>query len=202
MPHGTAIVHIRPVIDREEIDDLVDVQEMLLELQDDEGPVRLLEIGRKRFPGADSDSPNWGHVRAVTEDHEELEEILGDATYTTTTQGERHQSATRVAAQGAWELDRAGTSTYQRLQLEGSVGDDLLAQLHVHAEASYVLNVKNPRATSDAGLDPEDRPELPDDLQQQFDGNRWLAADPPRLLDHVGVEFVLVPAELRTTRDG
>lgn len=196
MPHGTATIHVRPVVDREQIDSLVDVQEMLLELDDADGPTRLLEIGRKRLPGARSDSPNWGYVRTVVDEPEELADVLDDDTYTTQTQGRRHQSATRVAAEGTWELARASTTTYLRLELDGAVDDELIEQLHVHPFASYVMNVKNPRVASQAGLEDDERAELPDELQRVFDGNRWSSVDPPELLDHVGVEFVLVPADL------
>lgn len=195
MTRGSAIVHVRPVVDRERIDALVDVQEMLVELVDDEA-VRVLEIGRKRLPDTSSDSPNWGHVRATGTSRDDVADLFDDATYRTQTQGERHQSATRVAAEGSWALERDGRDTHLVLELEGQVDDELLAQLHLHPRARYVLNVKNPRAAGDAGLDEEDRAELPDHLQEAFDGNRWAPADPVELLDHVGVEFVLVATEI------
>lgn len=198
MRRGHARIHVRPVVDRETIETLVDVQELLLELADDDG-VRVLEVGRKRLPDRSSDSPNWGHVRAAGRSRDDVATLFDDWTYTTQTQGERHQSATRVAAEGSWSLERAGNDTHLVLDLEGHVGDDLLGALHVHDHGRYVLNVKNPRAAGQAGLDDEDRAELPDRLQQVFDGNRWAAADPPGLLDHVGVEFVLVAA---ATGDG
>ena len=194
MTHGTATIHVRPVVDREAIDALVDVQEMLVELADDD-VVRVLEIGRKRLPDASSDSPNWGHVRAAGHSRDDVADLFDDATYRTQTQGERHQSATRVAAEGTWDLERRGRDTHLVLELEGQMDDQLLAELHLHPRARYVLNVKNPRAAGDAGLDDEDRADLPDHLQEAFDGNRWAPADPVELLDHVGVEFVLVAAE-------
>ena len=195
MTGGTATIHVRPVVDREEIDTLVDVQEMFLELADDD-VVRVLEVGRKRLPDTSSDSPNWGHVRAAGARHDDVADLFDDATYRTQTQGERHQSATRVAADGTWALERDGRDTHLVLELEGRVDDELLGELHLHPRARYVLNVKNPRAAGDAGLDDEDRAELPDHLREVFDGNRWAPADPVELLDHVGVEFVLVPAEI------
>lgn len=196
MTRGTATVHVRPVVDRERIDTLVDVQELLVELADDDA-VRVLEVGRKRLPDRRSDSPNWGHVRAAGPARDDVAELFDDATYRTRTQGERHQSATRVAAEGTWELRREGRDTHLVLELEARMDDqDLLDALHLHPQARYVLNVKNPRAAGAAGLDDEDRAELPEHLQEVFDGNRWAPADPVELLDHVGVEFVLVPAEI------
>lgn len=196
MTRGSATVHIRPVIDRDDVDHLVDVQELLLELTDDDGAVRLVEIGRKRLPDDDADSPNWGYVRAAGTDPDEVRSLLDGWTYRTATQGVREQSPTTVAARGDWELQRSGASTLLRLRLDHEVGDELAAELQLRPEAVYGLSVKNPRAGGDAGLDEEERASLPDELQEVFDGNRWAPADPVDLLDHEGVEFVLTPAEV------
>lgn len=198
---GRVEIRYRPAIDVEEARELLDVQELLVVLEQEDGPVRLAEVGRKRLP-RDGDggeqSPNWGHVRRVVEDADELDDVLGEWSYETATQGERHQSATVVAAVGRWSLERAGSSTYLQLDLEPqSENDLLLEQLGVAPTLRFAMNVKNPRARGDAGLDEEDRAEYPQALQRIFDGNRWAAADPVELLDHVGAEFVLVPAPAR-----
>lgn len=193
---GSVEIRYRPAIDVEEAHGLVDVQELLLVLDQQDGPVRLAEIGRKRLPrGGQEDSPNWGHVRAVTDEPGELDDVLGDWTYRTATQGERHQSATVVAASGSWQLTRAGSSTYLELDVEPAIEDQgLLEELGIEPAARFAINVKNPQARGDAGLAEEERAEYPEDLQAVFDGNRWSEADPIELLDHVGAEFVLVPA--------
>ncbi|MBW3657627.1 MAG: hypothetical protein KY457_03250 [Actinobacteria bacterium] len=191
---GHLEVRYRPAIDVEEVADLVDVQELLLVLDQEDGPARLAEIGRKRLPRPDDDSPNWGHVRQVAEDVAAFEDVLGDWTYSTQTQGERHQSATVVAAEGTWTLRRSGRSTELALDLAPRIDDEhVLAQLGIGAADRFVLTVKNPRARGEAGLDDDDRADYPDDLQAAFDGNRWAPADPIELLDHVGAEFLLVP---------
>jgi hypothetical protein len=191
---GRIEIRYRPAIDVEEVADLVDVQELLLVLEQEDGPARLAEVGRKRLPRPDDDSPNWGHVRQVADDPSAFGEVLGDWTYTTRTQGERHQSATVVAADGTWSLSRSGRSTELALDVEPRIDDDaVLDQLGIGAVDRYVLNVKNPRARGEAGLDPEDRAAYPDELQRAFDGNRWAPADPIALLDEEGAEFLLVP---------
>lgn len=193
---GRIEIRYRPAIDVEQADDLIDVQELLLVLDQEDGPARLAEVGRKRLPRPDDDSPNWGHVRQVADDASAFGDVLGDWTYETQTQGERHQSATVVAAEGSWHLTRSGRSTELALDVTPCIDDDaLLEQLGIGAVDRFVLNVKNPRVQSDAGLDPEDRVDYPDELQASFDGNRWAPADPVALLDHVGAEFLLVPVD-------
>ena len=197
MPAGDLTVLVRPAVDREEVEELLDVQVLLLQLTDDDGgTTRILEVGRKRLPAPDEDSPNWGHVRFAG-DPEEAGALLDDDTYETATMGRRHQPAARPVASGTWQLERSGRSTFLELAIAPEREDDrdLLDQLRIESEQRLVMTVKNPRVRSDAGLDEEERAELPDDLQARFDGNRWAPVDPIEFLDHVGVEFVLVSAE-------
>lgn len=42
------------------------------------------------------------------------------------------------------------------------------------------------------GLAEERKPELPKQLQERFRGRRFIDADPPELLEHEGVEILLV----------
>jgi hypothetical protein len=194
---GTIEIRYRPAVDVETADDLVDVQELLLVLEGQDGPVRLAEIGRKRLPPPDEGdaSPNWGHVRRVVDEREELDDVLGEWTYETATQGTRHQSATRVAARGTWAIDGRSRDTRLCLELTPELDDrQLIEQLGIEERASYRINVKNPRAGGDAGLEDEERARYPDELQAVFDGNRWSGADPIELLDHEGAEFLLIPA--------
>jgi hypothetical protein len=194
---GTIEIRYRPAVDVETADDLVDVQELLLVLEQQDGPVRLAEVGRKRLPPADDNgaSPNWGHVRQVVDNRDELDDVLGEWTYETRTQGTRHQSATRVAARGTWTLEGRARDTRIHLELTPELEDQhLLDQLGIETEASYLVNVKNPRAGGDTGLERDERAAYPEHLQAVFDGNRWAGADPVELLDHDGAEFLLIPA--------
>jgi hypothetical protein len=197
MTQGAIEIRYRPAVDVESADDLVDVQELLLVLEQEGGPVRLAEIGRKRLPPPDDDgaSPNWGHVRRVVEQRDQLDEVLDGWTYETRTQGTRHQSATRVAARGTWVIDGEARDTRLVLGRQPELDDrQLLDQLGIEETASYRINAKNPRAGGDTGLDAEERARYPDDLQAAFDGNRWAGVDPIELLDHEGAEFLLIPA--------
>jgi hypothetical protein len=44
------------------------------------------------------------------------------------------------------------------------------------------------------GLDPEQTPDLSPELQDRFRGRRFIPADPPPLLNHKGVELILIGA--------
>ena len=68
-------------------------------------------------------------------------------------------------------------------------------ELNIAQEASFVLTVKNPEASSPdgAGLEPEQRAQFPAELQDRFEGRRFIPCDPPTFLDHEGCEIILIP---------
>lgn len=194
---GDIEVHVRPVVNRDAIEALVDVQELLLGLRPDgAATTRWCEVGRKRMPAVDEDTQNWAYVRGLLGD-DELADATAASTYETSTRGTQEQAGTRVVAEGSYVLERSGRDTHLVLDVDvhadATVGD-LTDVLHLEPEGRYVVSVKNPRASTDdgVGLDRDERADLPDDLQAVFDGNRWAPADPPALLDHEGTEFLLI----------
>jgi len=92
---------------------------------------------------------------------------------------------------------RHGDHTHLSYQLAaprllGTVQDDL----HVQPEATYILAVKNPARPAPPGPDVPDPHDvgLPADLARRFRGRRYAPADPPRFLDHEGLDLLLVAA--------
>jgi hypothetical protein len=69
----------------------------------------------------------------------------------------------------------SGSWTHLALELDLERDDALVEQLRLAAQRSFEITVKNPRAEGDAGLDDDERPELPDELQ-----DRSTATDGPR----------------------
>lgn len=68
-------------------------------------------------------------------------------------------------------------------------------EFNIAREAAYVVAVKNPEVANppNIGLQEEARVDYPADLQAEFHGTRWAAAD-KHLLDFPRAEFVLVGA--------
>lgn len=202
LEHGDLHVLYRPAVDQDEPKGLVDVADLHLVLVPRDGStLRLLTIGRKRLPDPQGaqDEPDrfWGYVAAVTEDRDELAEILGPSEYETKTRGRRRRPGCRPVAVGSYDLRRRGRDTvlvvvFQRPDDRADVQDEL----NVPDEATYVVTVKNPEAGSppDAGLDDRRRADLPQELRDRFEGRRWTAVDPPAFLDHEGVELLFIGA--------
>jgi hypothetical protein len=74
---------------------------------------------------------------------------------------------------------------------------------NIEREASYIVAVRNPEAPAPpgAGLGSKQRAELPPELVEHFRGRRFAPVDTPELLDHEGVELVLIGAREDAERE-
>ena len=100
----------------------------------------------------------------------------------------------RPAGEGVYALARHGNHTHLLYSLELPVEpDEVQRELHIGKQGSYLLSVKNPRATSppSVGLDEERKAEFPDDLQDLFGGRRFIPLGTSEFLDYEGAELLL-----------
>lgn len=195
---GDIFFFYRPRVEERSPEALEDVQNFAVVLRPrGDGPLRMLIIGRKRLPDIDDTEPLWGFVRRVSSDSEELRADLEPERYETKTRGERFQPGSRPAGEGGYAIVRRGRDVFLAYRLERpQETGDVQQELNIAPEAMYVFSVKNPRASAppQAGLPPEQRADYPIPLQEEFDGRRWLPADPIELIDHEGAEILLIGA--------
>lgn len=194
----------RPRVQREEVHGFEDIQRLFVILQAaPSGPVRRLIIGRKRLPRPDAHERFWGFVDEVSRQPEAIEDDLERQRYATRTRGEREVPEARPAGEGRYELLAHGDHIHlaYTLELPRRPGP-VQAELDIPAEASYLIAAKNPKAPSPpgVGLSPEQRAGLPDPLQQRFGSRRFIPAGPD-LLNHEGIEVVLIGASLDVERE-
>lgn len=140
----------------------------------------------------------WGFVDRVSHSAAALERDLRASEYGTQTRGERHLPAARPAGEGVYAialLDRQMHLSYV-LELPESPSEVQRA-FKIAPEASFALSIKNPEAGSPpgAGLRDEQKPELPEYLQNEF-GERRFEREDVRMLDYPGAEFILVGARI------
>ncbi len=185
----------RPAVDVARPGGLFDVADLHLVLKPRGRDLyRLLTIGKKRLPDPEAEGENfWGYVAFVTDDGRALADMLGPQSYTTETLGERTRPGVRPAAAGVYALLRRGRDSELAyvLDLPEEPGEVQQA-LKIAPEGRVMVAVKNPRAGSppDVGLDDRNVVEFPADLQERFEGRRWLAVDPPSFLDHSRAELL------------
>lgn len=197
LEQGDVYFAYRPRVGHEEVGDESDIQRLFLLLQPSPGgATRRIVIGRKRMPQPGEHERYWGFVDEVSARPAELADDLSERRYQTETRGERTLPAARPVGEGRYALVEHDDHTHLAYELElpeepGEAQQDL----QVLPEASYILAVRNPQAPTPpgAGLAPEQRADLPVELQRRFDNRRFTSAAPD-LLDRQGVELVLIGA--------
>ncbi|MDX2697348.1 hypothetical protein Sipo8835_18480 [Streptomyces ipomoeae] len=197
LERGDIYFAYRPRVEQEQVHDIEEVQRLFVILQPSDGDhSRRLVIGRKHLPQPEEHERLWGFVDEVVGRPETVEEELERRTYDTRTRGKRTQPEARPAGEGRYAIVRHGSHTHLSYELElpeqpGAVQQELT----IEPEASYILAIKNPLAgaPAEAGLPPQQRPDLPGREQERFGRRRFTDAD-PELLDQEGIEFVLIGA--------
>jgi len=200
LERGEIFFLYRPAVEEEKVKGLEDVQRfyMLLHPEGSRKP-RLIIIGKKRLPPADKSGERfWGFVDEILQSDKQLREQFGPESYETKTRGERSVGSMRPVGMGEYQLVRHGNHTHLAYELAlPEQPKDVQQDLGIARAASYIISVKNPNASSPrgVGLENEQRAELPKHLQERFKGRRFINAEPPELLDHEGVEILLISTD-------
>lgn len=158
---------------------------------------RLITIGRKELPDTETRERNWGFVKRVGRNPEDVEDELDEEVYKTKTRGTRLLPAARPVGEGVYEIAKHGDHTHLAYALElpkrtGKVQEGF----NLEEEGSYIITVKNPEkpAPEGAGLNEEQKAEFPQRLKKRFEGRSFVNAEPTEFLDYEGAELVLVGA--------
>jgi hypothetical protein len=198
LERGDVFFFYRPRVGVTEVRSLDDVARFVFVLDPDaHGCDRLLVVGRKRLPDPERHERAWALVAEVTQRPDELRDDLEARTYETRTRGLRQQPGARPVGEGRYVLaDHDGHSHLAyALELPAEPGE---AQrlFNLHREASFIVAVRNPDspAPPGTGLPRSRRADLPRALRDRFGDRRWLPVDDPAMLDHPGIELVLIGA--------
>ena len=199
LERGNIYFLYRPRVEEEDPESLEDVQNMYMVLSPHgKDEYRLGIIGRKRLPDPGARQERiWGFIEGIEKDPKKIVGELGEEEYETKTRGTRHRPAARPAGEGVYRIVRHEDHTHlvYALELPKSPGE-VQDELELEDEASYVISVKNPKKPSpeSAGLPRDRNADYPKSLQEKFEDRRFIDADPPKLLDYEGSQFVLISA--------
>jgi len=203
---GDLFFFYRPDVDDETPRDLVDIRRLHLVLRPEAGDmIRLITIGKKTLPDSGPSGGNhWAFVDRVFHAPEELKESLSGTTYQTETVGERHLPEARPAGEGVYAIVRHGRDSVlvYALELPEELGE-VQEAFGIERQGRFIISIKNPGVASPAGLglEPEQQGKLPDELQELFGARRWHPADPPALLNHQGIEMILIGGRVEPDAD-
>jgi hypothetical protein len=183
---GDVYFFYRRRIDVSRVDDLDDVARLYMVLAV-RGAFRLFAVGRKRLPQGPRDRRWAVNLNGLT-DLEPVRHELAGKLYATATRGRRHVSAATPVGQGAYQLHQRGKQTelvyaLQRPEEPGPAQHTL----EIRKQARYVVAVRNPNLSPRGAR-------YPPELQERFEGRRWIPIDTPALLDTEGAELLLIGA--------
>jgi len=213
---GLIYFFFRPKVDSTEVNSFDDVQRFYILLSpskslkvpaegNEETNKRLILMPQKKLPAVTGKRHErvWGFVDMVTKNTKEIDETLGRSTYETKTKGTREVQPVRVVGEGVYELishgDNDQVSLAYVLEVPQEPGE-VQAAFNVEKEASYIVQVKNPKASSSGsgrfGLPSHQRPTYSEDVQAKFKGVRveerkWIPLV-PATLDHVHTELLFI----------
>ena len=202
---GDLFFFYRPDVDDESPHDIADVRRLHLVLRPEAGEmIRLITVGRKTLPNSGAGGNHWAFVDRIFHEPAELKEALGGTTYETETTGERHLPEARPAGEGVYALVKHGRDSVlaYALELPEELGEVQQA-FGIERAGRFIVSVKNPGMASPAGLglEPELQGQLPEELQSLFGARRWHPADPPAMLDHQGIELILIGGRIEPDAD-
>jgi hypothetical protein len=195
---GDVLFLYRPKVDAAEVRSLDDVGRFFVVLRPAAGGRdRMLIVGRKRLPDPDGHERAWALVAEVAEDVDALLRDLAPRVYETRTRGVRVQPGAQPVGAGRYVLaDHEGHSHLAYALEQPREPGERQRMFGVDREGSYIVAVRNPDAPAPAGtgLPRSRRAELPPELREWFGKRRWRFVDDPALLDHAGLELVLIGA--------
>jgi len=200
LERGEIFFLYRPAVEEEEVKGLQDVQRFFLLLHPEDSLMhRLIIIGKKKLPEADKSGERyWGFVDAILRTDQQFKEQFGAESYETQTRGDRLLPSMRPAGAGEYQLVRHGDHTHLVYELAlPERRSEVQQELNIVRAATYIISVKNPTASAPrgVGLENDQKPELPKKLQEHFKGRRFIDAEPVELLDHVGIEILLISTD-------
>lgn len=199
LERGNIYFFYRPRVEEEHPESVEDIQNLyMVHSPHGKARYRLSIIGRKHMPDPGAKQERiWGFVELVESDPKAIVRALGEEEYETKTRGRRHRPAARPAGEGVYRIVRHDDHTHLAFARElPERAGDVQEELEIGEEANYVITVKNPAKPSPktAGLPRDRAADYPRSLQERFADRRFIAADPPELLDHEASQFVLVSA--------
>jgi hypothetical protein len=203
LEHGDIFFFYRPRVETRKVDEREDVQRffMLLAAERDTRPhFRLFVLGRKKLPEirpgeAHPEERNWAVNVLTTSDAERVRRELLAKEYPTATRGPRLVGAAKAVGEGRYQLveHRGHSELAYALELPRKASP-VQAEFGIKDTASYILAVKNPDVQVPGFPERQETAQFPPDLLAKFGTRRWIEADDPAMLDHEGVEILLLGA--------
>eukprot|EP01119_Soliformovum_irregulare_P024093 TRINITY_DN8567_c0_g1_i1.p1 TRINITY_DN8567_c0_g1~~TRINITY_DN8567_c0_g1_i1.p1 ORF type:complete len:400 (-),score=124.40 TRINITY_DN8567_c0_g1_i1:255-1454(-) len=150
---------------------------------------RIIRIGKKKLPSTEEHNRFWGIVEEASDDMSNLERLIDEDHYTTITQGERTNFASRLVGGGVYAIVQHKNATHLAyvLEMPKEIGETQKL-LNIQNEGSFYIALKNPTTYDHT----EYASTMPSWVNHSFKGRTWNPALPIELLNFKGMEMVLI----------
>jgi len=215
---GHVIFFYRIKVDTQgEASDMSDVQRLfLLLIPDGKGVNRLLLVPSKHLPN--SHKPVWAFVEDADSDIHKIDKDLAEYRHSTKTKGERTIQGARLLGEGAYSLilhqkekvskkakGKKGKEPEEYAGVDSHVHFAFVLELphepgtaqhgfNIEKEGNFLISVKNPHGANppSAGLPSKDKAHFSAELQEKFEGKKWIPVNPPSFLNTKGAELLFM----------
>ncbi|KAG2187568.1 hypothetical protein INT44_005257 [Umbelopsis vinacea] len=194
----------RPKADSgDEVESEDDVQKLYMVLKPhwstDKRKPTLIILGRKKLPEVDDHARYWGFVAAADDDVSQLTSAFKESTYETKTRGTRKVHAARPAAEGVYMITaHNGHSHLAYITTAPREPGKVQEAFNIDKESSLIISIKasNPKTSNadGAGLRGRQKATYPDDLQECFSDQRFIAMENTKFLNYTNSELLLIGA--------
>jgi len=185
----------RPKVEKSEVHSMDEVQRFFVLLRPYHHNLkRLLIIGNKHLPHPERHETGYAVVEMVSEDIGEIDKKHFEFdTYQTKTLGERHEFPARPVGEGLYAIfEHHGSMRLAYILELPEIPGQVQRAFDIKDEGSFIFTVKNPSVNETAR-----RKDFPKEVLDQLggkEGRRWAPRVHPDVLDHEGIEMMIVGA--------
>lgn len=153
---------------------------------------RLLALPKKVLPKSGRDRFMTFVEKAGVTVKQLKEEFMQGSDYDTKTTGTRHTPAVTPVGEGVYAITTQGRDSHlaYMLTIPETIGE-VQEDIGLADKGSFVLSVKNPKASGPANTQLPQGPEWPEDMQEEFRGLRWMPLQ-PKHLEYPNCQLLLI----------
>ena len=163
-----------------------------------DGPVddlrnnRVLALPKKVMPKGHRDAFMTFVEKGQTSIEDLKEDFLGGSEYNTKTTGVRHTPPATPLVEGVYAITDTGRTTHFAyvVTIPEKISE-VQKDMGFRARGSFVMSLKNPEQQGPANASLPQKPDWPEEMQQEFRGLRWMPVQ-PRFIDYASAQFLLI----------
>jgi hypothetical protein len=158
----------------------------------DDPVCRLIALPKKTFPK----NPRDRYMAFVEKSHvtlKDLKDAFEGETHETKTQGTRTTPPMLPVGEGVYAITNTGRSSHLAYVLAiPSDPGEFQQDLGISEKGSFIISLKNPSFGGPPNAQLPQKPDMPNDVVDDFEGKRWMPIQKSRHLDYPNSQLLLL----------